>query len=117
MKRNYTNGHYRFIPNGVDYEIFSRLNRNENKKKEILVLGRIHKFKNVQHVVSTFARIRGYDDWKLVIVGDLPYRDEVEKIVHEYGINGRGVFTGRLDNKSEEILEAVSHASIYVSAS
>lgn len=117
MKNNYEKGNYTFIPNGIDYNLFSGLNSHSKKEKIILVMGRIQKFKNVQFIISAFSRIHGHDDWKLVIAGDGPYRREIEKLIDQLGLKNRIQLLGWLDSKSETLLGVLEFSSIYVSAS
>lgn len=117
MKRNYSGGKYVFCPNGIDYELFSGLKDNTKKEKRILVMGRIQKFKNVQFIISAFSKIIGYEDWKIDLVGDGPYRKEIEMMIENLKLEDRVCMVGWLDNKSEQLLERLKTASIYVSAS
>ncbi len=117
MHNNFPNGDYRFIPNGVEYELFSKLNDLQNKQKKILVMGRIQKFKNVQLIVEAFSKIKEKDGWTLTIVGDGPYKDSLVELINYLGIRDMVQLTGWLDNKSEPLLNIISSASIYVSAS
>ena len=117
MKSNFPDGRYRYIPNGVDYQLFESLNDRSKKEKSILVMGRIQRFKNVQFVIRAFSKIDGFNDWHINIVGDGPYRNELEKIISDTGVSDRVKMAGWLDSKSEQLLEYLRNASIYVSAS
>ena len=117
MMTNFPAGQYKFIPNGIDYELFCELNEFSGKEKRILVMGRIQKFKNVQFIIKAFSNIEMYEDWKMDIVGDGPYKKEIEKLICECRLENRINMIGWLDNKSEKLLEHLCKASIYVSAS
>ena len=117
MKNNYEQGKYSFISNGINYELFHKLNDVSKKQKKILVMGRIQRFKNVQFIVEAFSKIKGYDEWSLEIVGDGPYRKDIDELIERLGIQSRVHLLGWLDNKSKPLLDALSSASIYISAS
>ena len=117
MKYNYTEGIYKYIPNGIEYELFSSLNVFEKKDKRILVMGRLQKFKNVQYAIRAFSKIKGYDEWQMDVIGDGPYRKDLEQIIVECGVSNRVNMLGRFDNKSMTFMECLGKASIFVSAS
>ena len=56
-------------------------------------------------------------DWKLDILGDGPYREELERLSKELGISDRVNFRGWIDNSSQEQLMYLKKASIYITAS
>ena len=117
MINNFPTGKYKYIPNGIDYELFCELNKISKKEKRILVMGRIQKFKNVQFIIKAFSKINAYKDWKMDIVGDGPYRKEIEKLISDCKLEERICMAGWLDNKSEKLLDYLRKASVYVSAS
>ena len=81
---------------------------------------RLQEAKNVQTVIRGFARFVAeteYGDWRLDILGDGPYREILEKLVGELGIEDKVQFHGWIPNRSERQLELLGQAKIYVSAS
>lgn len=82
----------------------------------ILTMCRLQKSKNMQTVIRAFAKI-STKEWKLVIMGDGPYRRELEKMVSTYGIEDRVIFTGWVRNMSEKHLSYLAKAHLYVTAS
>ncbi|WP_281774504.1 glycosyltransferase [Methanobacterium formicicum] len=111
----------KIIPNGISLSEFSNLPDKGNfrlkygiKKHEnlILYLGRIHKIKGIDLLVRTFAKLVN-DNIILVIVGpDGGYLQEIKKIVEEFGIKDKVIFTGPLYGSKK--LEAYIDADLYV---
>jgi glycosyltransferase involved in cell wall biosynthesis len=90
------------IPNGVDFEEFSKEDKKEISKikkeygKFILYVGRIHKSKGLQYVIEAIKDI----DIKLLIVGkDSGYKKELEKISEGMKIRSKIVFLGGIIDK------------------
>ena len=110
---------YPIIPNGIELETYLPLKKRE-KKKHVIVMCRLQEAKNVQTVIRGFARFVSkteYGDWRLDILGDGPYREVLEKLVGELGIEDKVQFHGWIPNRSERQLELLGQAKIYVSAS
>ena len=120
LNHNYPLGKYIYIPNGIDYELYHSLNIQKDKDHRIIIMGRIQKFKNVQFIIEALSRIKrekGLGDWGIDIVGDGPYRTELEKLVKLRGLDESTHFYGWIDNKSEKLNNLLKKASIFVSAS
>ena len=116
MKNNYTDGNYIMIRNGVDLNFFKSCNRKYDKKREILIMGRLQRFKNVQFFLKAFSQTT-HKEWHVNIVGDGPYREDLQSLVKELNISDRVSFIGWLDHKSHEISKYLIASSIFVSAS
>lgn len=111
------------IPSGIDME---ELRRKEDKRKAIraslgigeeecilLYLGRMAKEKNIEELLTFLVRMN--PEQRLLLVGDGPYREKLEKIAEEKGLSGRLIFTGMIDPK--EAADYYSAGDIFVSAS
>lgn len=110
---------YPIIPNGIELETYLPLKKRE-KKKHVIVMCRLQEAKNVQTVIRGFARFvlkTEYGDWRLDILGDGPYREILEELVRELGIEDKVQFHGWIPNRSERQLELLGQAKVYVSAS
>lgn len=116
MKKNYPQGRYVYIPNGIDFNGFTALNQQEQKERVILIMGRLQRFKNVQTILQA-AAMTDLSGWKIEILGDGPYRAELEQLSKELGLEGKISFRGWLDHGSEEQLSYLKKASVYISAS
>ena len=65
------------VYNGVDLERFKNAKAYPSKKKIILYVGRLEKYKNVQLLIRAMEFL---PDFKLVIIGNGSYKQELEKI-------------------------------------
>lgn len=116
MNRNYPCDKYTFIPNGIEWDKWHALARPEYKKKKILVMGRLQKFKNVQMILMALAKV-DLGDWQVDVLGDGPYREQLEQLAEELRLSEKIRFRGWIDNGTEEQLTYIREASLYISAS
>ncbi|MEM9885298.1 MAG: N-acetyl-alpha-D-glucosaminyl L-malate synthase BshA [Bacteroidota bacterium] len=98
------------IYNFIDFERFSRLNKDHFKKaiapegeRIITHVSNFRKVKRVDHVVHIFKRIREIIPSKLLLIGDGPERHSLEKLCRELDLNGDVRFLGK-QSAVEELL-------------
>ena len=119
------------IPTGIDFSAFNLNVLDENKIKELkekysikentkvfLILGRIAKEKSMDYSIKCIAYYHEKHperDVKLLIVGNGPQKEELEKLVEELNIGDITVFVGAVPAK--ETPYYYSLADIYTSAS
>ena len=117
MQQEMRDGPYVQIPNGLDLDRYHPV--QFTKGKSILVMSRLQKFKNVQVVLRAVSLIRETDwnDWHVDILGDGPYRRELEAMCRTLAIEKRIQFRGWVEHGSVEQLQYLSRAAVYVSAS
>ena len=117
MDRVWHSRRYVLIPNGLDIKLYDPA--GESKEKRILVMGRLQEFKNVQTILKAIARIP--DDqwygWQADILGDGPFRKELEQLVLDLGISMRVSFRGWVDNGTPEQIRYLKKAAVYITAS
>jgi glycosyltransferase involved in cell wall biosynthesis len=110
------------VPNGIDLAEFKNLPprgifRQKYGLKEnnqvILFLGRVHKIKGIDLLISAFASlVEDFSDAKLVIAGpDDGYLPALEKLTAELGLEQRVIFTGLL--YGDQKLAAYVDADVY----
>lgn len=116
MRHNYLCDKYAYIPNGIEWNKWHKFDRPECKQNKILIMGRLQKFKNVQMILQALQQI-DLGSWKVEILGDGPYRRELEKMSSMLGLSGKVHFRGWIDNGTEEQAGFVKEASLYISAS
>lgn len=116
MRYNYPQGQYYYIPNGIELGKYKLLSDKRNKQKSILVMGRLQKFKGVQFILEAIAKI-DLQGWRVDILGEGPYRDELEKISRKLDLSDSVFFRGWIDYGTKEQLDYLKKASIYISAS
>lgn len=114
MKKQYR-GDYAIIPNGVDLTKYN-YNCSSGKEQRIIFVGRLQWTKNVQALIKAISLI-SLNGWKVDIVGDGPYRKELEKLVTDNHLNNVVIFHGWVTNGSDEHMEYLRKASLFVSMS
>lgn len=76
------------------------------RKKEIVTAGRLYEQKNHALLLKAFSRIANkYSDYKLVIYGEGPLKNDLMDLANGLGISGRVIFPGRVKNISEKIYD------------
>ena len=117
MKKAKKDGRYVLIPNGLDFDKYEA--DQGQKEHRILVMGRMQKSKNVQTILKAVHQVPDdlWGDWQADILGDGPYRAQLEELADQLDIRGRVQFRGWIKNGSEEQLEYLRKASVYISAS
>jgi glycosyltransferase involved in cell wall biosynthesis len=81
------------------------------KEKYILLVSRLFVNKWIQDFLYAIKDI-DLKDWKVKIVGEWPYKSELEKIVNKNKIKNIE-FLWRVDNKSQRMKELYGKASIF----
>lgn len=88
---------------------------NIQGKRIILSVGRLVKRKGVDHTIKAIKQIassKQYTDMKYVVVGDGPYRAELEQLVEACGLTDTVIFTGRVEDK--ELIQWYSRCELFV---
>lgn len=116
------------IPSGIDLKKFNkRLSESEMiqmkrklgikpEDKVLLTVGRLAKEKNVQELIHYINAMEKEDSrMKLLVVGDGPYREELEQLTEQLQLSGNIIFTGMVS--MEEIYKYYQLGDIFVCAS
>lgn len=95
---------FNIIPNGINLQKFSTSDRTEEKKWDILFVGRLVKIKQVDHAIKAYAlsNLTG----KLGILGEGPEQSALEGLVNRLGIRDRVDFLGWSNHPNEIIKQA-----------
>jgi N-acetyl-alpha-D-glucosaminyl L-malate synthase BshA len=90
------------IPNFIDFSRFKKLNKDHfrkviarNNEKIIMHTSNFRKVKRVEDVIHIFCKIRAEVDAKLLLVGDGPERQHIEKTVPAVVQSRRRAFFGQ----------------------
>ena len=88
-----------FYSKSKNLSLLKKLNFSENDK--ILVfMGTIYDFAGLEQFISKFYLIeKKFPEIKLLIVGDGPYRNTLEKIITKFNLNSKIYITGFVDQK------------------
>jgi len=96
-------------PRGVDIELFKPLHREQNGKINLLYAGRISKEKNLHLLANAFNKLsKERDDIKLQIVGDGPYKEEMESLLKLSQVEFSGY------KSREDLAKIYSDADLFV---
>ncbi|MBQ7265254.1 MAG: glycosyltransferase family 4 protein [Firmicutes bacterium] len=114
------------VPTGIVLDKFSSPITEERKEeiknkynipqsnKIAIFIGRLAKEKNISEILKYWKNI-DQSKWSLVIVGDGPYRGELERECRQYSINKNVFFTGMVSPK--QIQDYYKIGDVFVSAS
>lgn len=117
MQKELSSGNYPLIPNGLDVDTYTKLHKPVNKKEpRILLMGRMQKAKNMQTVLKALSLV-DLKEWKVDILGDGPYKEELQSLVRELKLEDKVVFHGWINNHSSEQMAFLEKAAIYITAS
>jgi glycosyltransferase involved in cell wall biosynthesis len=101
------------IPNIVNLSYFEKLDSNKTYGENVLFVGRLVYNKNLNVVISTFAKVvEKVPNAKLIVVGTGPMLEEWKKMAHGLGLNDNIIFTGFIDEN--EKLELFGKTSAFV---
>ena len=82
----------------------------------LVAISRLSKEKNIQELISFLPALLEKDlDIKLLIVGDGPYKKQLEELSERLQLSGNVIFTGRVP--SEEVWRYYDAGDLFVSAS
>ena len=112
------------VHNGIDTTTFKKKEDTNCRQKlgisndamVITFVGRLIYAKGVQDLISAFSRIKDTaPEIKLLIVGDGPYRAELEKLAHQTDCHSSILFLGQ--KNQAELIEILSTTDIFVNPS
>lgn len=94
------------LPNSLN-PAFLQERYEEERRKEIVTVGRIDANKNQRLLVEAFLEIaEAYPDWRCILYGDGEGRAEIEKILQNHAFKEHVVLAGRQDDIPQKIREA-----------
>ncbi|MFA5173568.1 MAG: glycosyltransferase family 4 protein [Candidatus Pacearchaeota archaeon] len=101
------------VYNGIE---LSNIPKYTPKKqiKNIIFVGRLIYAKGVQDLINAFAQLEN-KDLKLTIVGDGPYKKDLEELTKKLNLNNRIIFTGEKNKK--EVLDLLSKSDLFINPS
>jgi len=86
----------------VDHETHHPTGIQRSAKPLVGYFGRLKKYKSIDHLLRAFARVlKAMPDVRLIVVGDVDYRKELEQLTEDLGIGGAVRFTGFVDEKEK----------------
>ena len=98
------------VPNGVDLEEFKGLKKNVKNRRNLLSVGRLEKYKGLQHLIRVLPRLN--DDVTLDIVGKGPYKENLIRLARRLGVYDRVKFFQDLPRT--ELLQKYADADVFL---
>jgi glycosyltransferase involved in cell wall biosynthesis len=105
-------------PNGVDFQGISEILQDrspveEHPWGEIISVGNLFRFKGIHENLQALKQMneQGLTQWRYTIVGDGPYRQELQSLAKRLGLGDRVRFTGTLPHR--EAIRLVYGADIF----
>ena len=91
------------MPNPVTNDVFN-ISSIVKKEKRIIAVGRLAYQKNYPLMFQAFASLADeFPDYKLIVFGEGPQREELEKEILRLGMEGRILMPGRTDRIIDEL--------------
>ena len=107
-------GRVHVIPNGVDPSFF--LPGPFCHSTSIVSVGRLSREKGFDLLIRAFASVHtSLPQWRLVIVGDGPLRETLQRLVDDLGLHGAVEFKGR--QLPQEVLHLLQQSAFFALAS
>lgn len=102
------------IPNGVDTDVFFPVEREAGEEFKILFVSRLIERKGLQFVIPQLKEIQSSTDKKikLIVVGDGPYRENLEQIAKDNQVYDMIEFVGQKDKS--EIVPYYQNADLFI---
>ena len=100
------------IPNGVEIERFASAEPEVRDRPYLLTVGRLEEYKGVQYVIRAMRKLEEFD---LLVAGSGPYREDLERIAVEEGVEDRVEFLGYVDD--DRLPGLYAGADVYVTLS
>lgn len=102
------------IPNFIDFEKMQNIRNNakcclsnKSKNEKILMhISNFRKIKRIDDVIKVFALVRKKIRSKLILVGDGPEKNNIEKLVRNLKLQKDVIFTGRIAEPAEILASA-----------
>lgn len=80
------------------------------KKKQVIGVGRLSIEKGFDRLIEAFSKIPNHEDWKLVLVGSGPVRNQLESQSKAMGVAERVIFLGA----RKDVDQLLAESSIFV---
>lgn len=114
-RRYYHKANFSVIPNGINIEDYpDEKTTRSNGKLQLITTARIVERKGIQHVIDTLSALVKETDGNILytIVGDGPYRKEIEELAVKLGVSEYIEITGILP--FSDVMKKLQSADIFV---
>lgn len=100
------------IPNGVAVDRFATAGSKARAQPYLLTVGRLEEYKGVQYLIRAMEDLPEYE---LLVAGSGPYRQELEQVTREKGLEEQVTFLGYVAD--ETLPELYVGAAVYITLS
>jgi glycosyltransferase involved in cell wall biosynthesis len=100
------------IPNGVDIKRFQDTEPKQHERPYLLTVGRLEKYKGVQHIIRALPNLPKYD---LLVAGSGNYEPQLRDIVTKTGVKSQVKFLGYVPD--EDLPRLYTGATAFVTMS
>jgi len=99
---------------GIDTKNFKPVEKKNNKKFTFLIVARFNEKKGIQDVITAFSMIAN-NNMELVIIGDGPYKNNLENLVFKYNLFEKVKFINNFehDNPRALVLEQIQNCDVF----
>jgi glycosyltransferase involved in cell wall biosynthesis len=101
------------IPSGIDLNTIRKSEPYDSTKKLILFVGRIEKYKNIEHTVKAMEYLS--DDYHFYIIGHGAYKLELERMINNLKLEKRVKILTNLD--TSEVYRWMKTADLFITLS
>ena len=101
------------IPNGLDLDRFANADPEQRATPYLLCVGRLKEYKGIQHAIWAVSELPEHE---LVIAGQGPYRETLERLAQKVGVSDRITFLGFVDDDRLPGLYAGADAYVTLSS-
>jgi glycosyltransferase involved in cell wall biosynthesis len=104
-----------YIPNGVNFDTF-QATPFETRKKQVVAVGMLKWQKGYEYMLQAWAKIvEKFPDYKLIILGDGPLKDEINKLAISLDIKKQVSLIGTVSHK--QVAECLNSSQLYLMSS
>jgi glycosyltransferase involved in cell wall biosynthesis len=90
------------VPNCVDHALYRLTGERKSPTPMIGYLGRLKKYKSIDHLVRAFAIVRGHiPEARLMVVGEGDARPQLEQLAEQLGVRSAIEFSGFVDEQEK----------------
>lgn len=101
------------VPNGAQLPEVAPASPDAEPNTLILSIGRLERYKGHHRAIQAYAKLRAHrPDLKLRILGEGPYRSELEALVRKLGLNGNVYIGGIPSTERKQMAELLSRAAV-----
>ncbi len=117
VKMGLSKKRFTIVGGGVDFTKYKKSDIQKSSTPLIGCLGRIKKYKSVDHAIQAFAIVkRNIPNAQFLIVGDGDYKPELEKLVQQLHLEDSVEFTGFVSEEEKVRLLQQMHVVVQPSA-